>query len=123
MPEVHDPRRLDAAERLARRRAPATVAATTTDVTELDPLAGVRAELVQRGLAVTAAQLRQIYAVLRLDDPDSVAAVLIDRHQVTVVRKRTVPRRDGTSHTTLRRDRLPILRDAAELYQLRREHP
>lgn len=120
MAKLHDPAKLAAAERAARRRTPQP----TPDPGPVEPhLDGVRADLIERGLAVSTEQLRLVLQVLHIDDHASVAAVLIDRHEVTVVRKRTVPQRGGSTHVRVSKERLPILRDAAELDQLRSEHP
>ncbi len=80
---------------------------------------GVRAHLVERGLAVDAAQFDAVLALLRIDRPDTVAAVHWDRHQVTVIRRAVTRTRipgaglNGPAtfveHTHQSREHLPII--------------
>lgn len=101
---------------------------------QIDPeYPAVRRELIERGIVVTEDQLRIVLDVLHIDDTATVAAVQIDRHTVTVIRKHTrrevIPgaglngRGRVVEHTTVKRERRPIIRDATQLDHLRTEHP
>ena len=80
---------------------------------------GVRAELVQRGLAIDAAQFTAVTRLLGLTDPDTIAAIHWDRHQVTVIRRPVIrvrtpgPGLNGPAtvveHTHQSRQHIPII--------------
>lgn len=79
----------------------------------------MRANLVERGLAIDQAQFAAVLTLLRIDDHESVAAVQWDRHQVTVIRHTVVRQRIAgpgltgpatfIEHTHQTRQHIPII--------------